>query len=226
MAKPTTNPAWATDATYDADASDNKIEPPSILREEGWERAEEPGAQHLNHVLNAHGAHLEYIHSILEADGVESIPSVTRSLVLSASVLTPARDGGDPLIPEWVAGAWQLTSDNQALVMALNKYVPFGAQLVGADLLMSASSKSTPGRLGLYLVESDYDTPVWDAAVEIATADTSGPGPQVLTVGAWLLDDPNQPLHLRYDSGAFSDASVDDIAAVRLRFVDPGPRNF
>lgn len=53
--KPTSNYEWATDAAYDSDAAPNKIEPPSVLRENGWERGEEPGAQHVNEVLNAHG---------------------------------------------------------------------------------------------------------------------------------------------------------------------------
>lgn len=230
MAKPTTDPTWATDAAYDADAEPNKIEPPTVLREEGWERGEEPGAQHANYILGAHGAHIDYIHSILEADDAHAIPDVDRALVIHGSIFSPVRLGGTPPLPAFNgSGAWEITDDDQGLWAPLNRIVPFGAQIAGVDLLMSASTKSAPGTFGFYLVPVDFDSPDWGDGggneVTLATDTTSGTGAQVLAANASLLVSPDEAIFVRYTPGTIT-AGIDQIAALRIRFRDPGPRNF
>jgi len=91
MAKPSTDPTFATDATYtlDGDAwsgANTKVAPGAARRAEGWEPDLLP-AEWLNHEMNSHGEHISYIEDVLEA--TDTIPLVTRTLIIPLGLFIP-----------------------------------------------------------------------------------------------------------------------------------------
>ncbi len=67
MTRPTLDPSWATDTNYTGGPDVGtavKVVPGSGLRSQGWDPNDRPGAQHLNAMLNAHGAWFNYLKDI------------------------------------------------------------------------------------------------------------------------------------------------------------------
>jgi len=177
--KPVSDFTWATDATYDADAAANKLEPPTVLREEGWERGEEPGAQHANHVLNAHGqwhgwaeTELDDLDARFDVNGQVLYPTpINRVRVVPAEGGLPIRlqTTGGPAFAYFQSGAapnqgYELKSieDYARLVFPLNWYLPPESTLTriralvkpGAARTVMTSIPGDNGRLFAFLTST------------------------------------------------------------------------
>lgn len=234
MAKPTSDPTWATDAAYASDGDAwsgdaNKVDPGATRQAEGVEPDVFP-AEWFNFHLNALGAHVEYVHSILEADGSESIPAVTRTLILHGSAFRGAVRGVVDAPPPGLVvsgdGLNLVVFDTDTLLACpLNRLLPFGAAVTRIDLLITPGTHTTGGVFSLRAVNPDFTTPGAGTAVIVDSETSSGTSIQVLSltvafaIGAtylhYLIWDPTDLL-----------SSADTIHAIRIQYTDPGPRNF
>lgn len=231
MAEPTESYDFATDAAYDADAAANKIDLPSILREEGFERGEEPGAQHMNHLLNSFGKWLDWLRAMM--DGTEDLDTPpARTVIYHPSIFRPfilSGAGSDVLLS--VAGAGtgyrlSITDSNVAIAMPLNGLLPFGAGVTSIDLLIRPSTKSTTGRFSVHAVQPTFDgSPAIGSHTEVAFALTSGTTLQKLTLSTGFAIGNTFLHYLVYTPGTIT-GTADLLEALRIQFTDPGPRNF
>lgn len=240
MTKPSEIVTWATDANYAADGDSwggtpTKVDPGAARRAEGIEPDTFP-AQWMNYHLNALGKHVEYVEGVLEA--TDTIPSATRTFVLPASAMQwiASSAGTDPLVGLTSGGtAFQdghrilIPSTEAAVlgVLALNRLVPHGATNLQVDLMITPGTHTTPGRFSLMSYTPNWTTPSVPAThTEHAGDDTSGTAIQVLSVShATALDSGVSVYYVCYDPKAMS-GGADLLHALRIRYTDPGPRNF
>lgn len=235
MAKPTSDPTWATDAAYASDGDAwggdaNKVDPGAPRRAEGVEPDVFP-AEWLNYHLNALGEHTEYLHAIVEADGSESIPAVTRTVIVHPfeGRLIPLGATGLVSASAGIVGTGynlELSDTDLIWVLPLNRFVPFGAIVTQIDMMIEPGTHSTPGTFARKVATAVFGTPSIGAYAEEDSDATSGTSLQLLTLATDFTLDTNNEMHvLTYTVGGLS-SGVDKIESIRIQYTDPGPRNF
>ena len=236
MAKPTDSELWATDANYAADgdswsSTPTRVDPGATRRAEGAEPDTFP-AQWFNHEVGVHGDHIDYIHGILEADGTESLPAVTRTIIFHPSIFrgfTKTTGGNLPVAAVAGAGSgWRLSldiTDNAILMCPLNGLLPFGASVTDIDLLINPGTHTVGGRFSVHAVQPDFSTPAIGSHTEVDFALTTGAVIEVLNLNVAFAIGSTFQHYLVYDSTDLT-ASADVIESLRIQFTDPGPRNF
>lgn len=233
MAKPTSDPTWATDAAYDTDGDPwggdaNKVDPGSGRRAEGAEPDTFP-AEWFNYHLNALGEHVEYIHEILEADPAESIPSVSRTVIIPATDMRPAilTGGADGPILSVVDAGYRLSiaDSNGAVILGLNRFVPLGATVTAIRLMIDPGTHSTPGRFARIKHTVVFGTPSAGTRTEEEFAVTTGTTLEVLELTDSFTFANNELHFVVYTPGTLS-SGADLLEAIQIVYTDPGPRNF
>jgi hypothetical protein len=237
MAKPTDSELFATDATFAADGDTwsgdpVRVDPGAARRAEGFEPDLLP-AEWLNHQLGVLGDHVDYLNGIVEADGSESLPAVTRTITIDALEMRPYVNGAfDAQTVQSGAGRVngfhvQIPAGNATrLFLPLNRYVPEGADLKTADLLITpATTHTLVGRFSLLSFTPNFTTPAQPVITEAAGADTTGAVAEVLALsGTWAFTS-TKVWVLQYHPGTIT-VGADNLFALRITFDDPGPRNF
>ncbi len=233
MAEPTQDYDFATDATYDADAAANKIAPPTILREEGWERGEEPGAQHLNYIVNALGQWMDWTRAMFAAtEDLDATPSRTIAIA-GAAFNTGDLTAG----PRWVTSAdprGQLTSvaDSARAYLDLRPYLPHGAVLTRVRVLATPGAARGSGfrvLVGLASFVPDFATPAAPSGAALFGSDDGGAATiTAIDSGALSVTISSTTAYILEvvggnDGGAHNN---DVLWGVQLTFSDPGPRSF
>jgi hypothetical protein len=220
MAKPTESYTWATDATYDADAAANKVEPGSTQRANGFERGEEPGAQHVNYHLNALGEWLGYLDVANPADPI----------VIMGSKLVPV-DPSEWVISDLVATA--VANDAQGYIRLDSELLKTGMVISKIEVLVQpGAARSTTNRIILFASRllldwgnptvssgtnlSPVGTPEDDGSTDIQAIDF------VLTALPITYSE-DQPLAILVQAGNDAGTNNDVIWALRITWAVSAP---
>ena len=234
MAKPTDSELFATDATYALDGDSwsgdpVRVDPGAARRAEGFEPDLLP-AEWANHVLGVHGDHLDYLNGIVEADGTETIPTVSRSIVLGAIDMRMAGISSMGWSMTGLLELWSYTNSSYAMAN-LRSYLPHSGTLTRIEALVTPGSSRTgtnrvsiqvdkktpnfsiPGFTSSALVSPVYD----DGTALIQTIDS---GALAVSISSLV------ELVLGIKAGHDAVTNRDVLHAVQITFTDPGPRNF
>lgn len=250
---PASDTAFATNSNYatGVDAGSPVRVPPLVVdRADGFRRAERPPAQEMNAILGAFsdwlqwaGQAVAYLNDVLTGRDTPPDPTfpgpwVPRELHLHGSALRPWKAGAIDLpVLAVVGGGFRVavTGSNQLLAMPLNRYVPAGARVESIDLLVtpgvhtSTATEPGPGQFTLGTVSHIYgsgsDVPVLGTHLAAQVAETSGSGPQRLTLGSPFIVASDAQYYLAYNPRGLT-SRADVIHGLRIQYLDPGPRNF
>lgn len=244
-ARPTDQPEWATDATYDAtgkawDGLAPRLEPSAGLQEEGWEPGARPNARFLNWLFGLAFDWLAYFWTIIDSNHEHTYPATkSRPMLVPFSnlVFETNADGTNQWKPSHDATRGPhtelVTGEDDARAWWFVK-LPHGSTLQRIDLLYSRdSARATAGdRWSFQPFRRNFDFSGGAAlptVTSLASAADDGGGSGVAYATFSALAEPinssTDEIYLAI-TGPNGPGSNDRLLGLLVTFDDVGPRNY
>lgn len=222
-------PEWATTPTDFAEPSLGK-------KQEGWLSNERPPSGWFNWWMNLVYLWIAWLKGFINNSGDFVYPTnQTRTLHLTAAACAQPLAADSWKAP--TATASEITSFVNGAVAKydLQEILPSGAANLVIDVMVtpgatltSRGGAGTGLRIGLVSHAPDWATPATvSPTVEDTDEQADSTAIQLLTLNlAGSVDKSTKSYALYVIAGSDAASNQDDIRAIRIRFTDPGPRNF
>lgn len=242
MPGPATTPStWATNANHAAGSDPwsgqpSKVEPSAGEKQVGFVPNMKPPAEWLNWLLNNFGAWLAYLATWIDEANDEIVYPVNKARTVIVPIIN-AHSQLDTGALEWVpSGTGRVSTVAAAdMFIGLNDILPSGAVVTAIDLMCKPGAARSGGSritLSYYVYTMTWTgtppTPPASAGIE-SEEDDGTTDDQVITLFpvdadlATIDKTKDYGIQIRAGAGSFNQ----DVAyALRIRFNDPGPRNF
>ncbi len=235
MARPTVVYDWATNTNYSAGPASGtvtKVQPMTIVEQDGWRPDDIPPPQYQNYWQNAVAQHLDYLWDVIRgADTLDPAPSIVRAY--SGAIFKPHPAAA---WSEWIngsTGGWTSDATNSARILktSLNAILPEGATITNLEAMVNPGAARTgTDRMLLEVRRSTWDTtvspPTDSFATPVQVYDDATANQQMIVASAisQTIDKDNTDLEVYIYSGQ-TGAAADEFLMLEITYNNPGPHN-